>query len=221
MPGQILIVEDERAIADTLIYALRTEGFEPTWCDLGGKALEAVRASEPALVILDVGLPDLSGFEVCRSLRTFSEVPILFLTARGDEVDRIVGLEIGADDYVTKPFSPREVAARVRTILRRTRSAPARKGFQVDAETRRITYGGHLLDLTRFEYDLLSTLLAHPGRIFTRVELMESVWASSEETQDRTVDTHIKTLRAKIRAVAPEADPIQTHRGVGYSVDAA
>lgn len=212
-------MEDERAIADTLIYALRTEGFEPTWCDLGGKALETVRSLDPALVILDVGLPDLSGFEVCRTLRTFSEVPILFLTARGDEVDRIVGLEIGADDYVTKPFSPREVAARVRTILRRVRSAPAKTGFQVDADTRRISYRGRLLDLTRFEYDLLRTLLAHPGRIYTRVDLMESVWASSEETQDRTVDTHIKTLRAKIRAVAPEADPIQTHRGVGYSVD--
>ncbi|BDU73712.1 two-component system response regulator CreB [Mesoterricola silvestris] len=221
MPGRILIVEDERAIADTLIYALRTEGFEPVWCDLGGKGIEAVRASEPALVILDVGLPDLSGFEVCRSLRTFSEVPILFLTARGDEVDRIVGLEIGADDYVTKPFSPREVAARVRTILRRTRPVSTPKGFQVEGAARRIAYGGRLLDLTRFEHDLLRTLLAHPGRIFTRVELMESVWAGSEDSQDRTVDTHIKTLRAKIRAVAPEADPIQTHRGVGYSVDPA
>ena len=219
MPGRILIVEDERAIADTLIYALRTEGFEPVWCDLGGKALEAVRMEEWALVILDVGLPDISGFEVCRVLRTFSEVPILFLTARDNEVDRIVGLEIGADDYVTKPFSPREVAARVRTILRRTRSSPVKMGFQTDIATRRITYGGHLLDLTRFEYDLLRTLLAHPGRIYTRVELMESVWACSEETQDRTVDTHIKTLRAKIRTVAPEADPIQTHRAVGYSVN--
>jgi two-component system, OmpR family, catabolic regulation response regulator CreB len=221
MPGRILIVEDERAIADTLIYALRTEGFEPVWCDLGEKALASVRSSEPALVILDVGLPDLSGFEVCRSLRTFSEVPVLFLTARGDEVDRIVGLEIGADDYVTKPFSPREVAARVRTILRRARTVPSRPGFQVDAAARRITFGGRMLDLTRFEYDLLRTLLAHPGRIFTRLELMETVWAGSEETQDRTVDTHIKTLRAKIRSVAPEADPIQTHRGVGYSVEPA
>jgi two-component system catabolic regulation response regulator CreB len=122
---------------------------------------------------------------------------------------------------VTKPFSPREVAARVRTILRRARRSPAPTGFQVEAAARRITYGGHPLDLTRFEYDLLRTLLLHPGRIYTRAELMESVWAGSEETQDRTVDTHIKTLRAKVRAVAPEADPIQTHRGVGYSVDPA
>ena len=218
MPGNILIVEDERAIADTLVYALRTEGFEPSWCDLGGRALELVRTAEPVLVILDVGLPDLSGFEVCRSIRTFSEVPILFLTARGDEVDRIVGLEIGADDYVTKPFSPREVAARVRTILRRTRPAP-RTGFQVDPATRRIIFNGCPLDLTRFEFELLRALLVHPGRIYTRLELMATVWAGAEETLERTVDTHIKTLRAKVRAVAPKADPIQTHRGVGYSVE--
>lgn len=218
MADRILIVEDERAIADTLIYALRTDGFEPSWCDLGGAALEAIRVSEPALVILDVGLPDISGFEVCRCIRTFSEVPILFLTARNDEVDRIVGLEIGADDYVTKPFSPREVATRVRTILRRVRLIPVPPGFRVDAAARRIAFRGQVLDLTRFEYELMRTLLAHPGRIYTRTELMESVWAGAEETQDRTVDTHIKTLRAKLRTIAPEMDPIQTHRGVGYSV---
>jgi two-component system catabolic regulation response regulator CreB len=220
MSRRILVVEDERAIADTLLYALRTEGFDPTWCELGGQALDLVRSSDLALVILDVGLPDLSGFEVCRRIRTFSEVPILFITARGEEVDRIVGLEIGGDDYVTKPFSPREVATRVRTILRRSRPVPVSVGFHLDAATRRITYSGHLLDLTRFEYDLLRTLLAQRGRIFTRAELMEIVWAGAEETQDRTVDTHIKTLRAKIRAMAPDADPIQTHRGLGYSVEA-
>ena len=213
------MVEDERAIADTLLYALRTEGFEPVWCELGCQALDATRFDEPALVILDVGLPDLSGFEVCRRIRTFSEVPILFLTARGEEVDRIVGLEIGADDYVTKPFSPREVATRVRTILRRTRPNQAKSGFHLDDAARRVTFAGHLLDLTRFEYELLRVLLAHRGRVFTRSELMEMVWAGAEDTQDRTVDTHIKTLRAKIRAVAPEADPIQTHRGLGYSLD--
>ncbi len=213
------MVEDERAIADTLLYVLRTEGFEPFWCELGGQALELIRGNDLALVILDVGLPDLSGFEVCRRIRTFSEVPILFLTARGDEVDRIVGLEIGADDYVTKPFSPREVATRVRTILRRSQPTASRTSFQVHATAHRITYLGHLLDLTRFEYDLLRTLLNHRGRIFTRAELMDRVWAGAEETLDRTVDTHIKTVRAKIRSVAPDADPIQTHRGLGYSVD--
>ncbi|BDU78388.1 two-component system response regulator CreB [Mesoterricola sediminis] len=219
MGQPILIVDDEPAIADTLIYALRTEGFEPAWCDLGSRAITAVEASEPALVILDVGLPDLSGFEVCRRIRRFSEVPILFLTARDGEVDRVVGLELGADDYVTKPFSPREVTARVRTILRRTRPAPPPAGFRIDAAARKAHYAGRLLDLTRFEFDLLRTLVARPGRVFTRTELMETVWAGAEDTQERTVDTHVKTLRAKLRAAAPEADPIQTHRGVGYSVD--
>lgn len=219
MPGRVLVVEDERAIADTLLYALRTEGFEPVWCELGSQAMDLVRSDEPTLVILDVGLPDLSGFEVCRRIRTFSDVPILFLTARGEEVDRIVGLEIGADDYVTKPFSPREVATRVRTILRRSTPNHSKSGFHLDVTSRRVTFSGRLLDLTRFEYELLRALLAHRGRIFTRSELMEMVWAGAEDTQDRTVDTHIKTLRAKIRAVAPEADPIQTHRGLGYSLD--
>ncbi len=220
MPERILIVEDERAIADTLVYVLRSEGFNPEWVDLGMKAVESVRRAAPALVILDIGLPDVSGFEVCRILRTFSEVPVLFLTARDAEVDRIVGLEIGADDYVTKPFSPREVAARIRTILRRARPAAAPAGFMADPVSRRIAFRGQWLDLTRYEYGLLRTLLARPGRVFTRAELMDSVWAGSEETGDRTVDTHIKTLRGKIRALDPQADPIQTHRGVGYSVDA-
>ena len=219
MSGRILVVEDERAIADTLLYALRTEGFEPVLCELGSQAIELIRSDEPVLVILDVGLPDLSGFEVCRRIRTFSEVPILFLTARAEEVDRIVGLEIGADDYVTKPFSPREVATRVRAILRRSRPHQVKSGFHLDASSRRVTYSGYLLDLTRFEYELLRTLLTHRGRVFTRSELMEMVWSGAEETQDRTVDTHIKTLRAKIRAVSPQADPIQTHRGLGYSLD--
>lgn len=220
MPDRILIVEDERAIADTLLYVLRTEGFDPQWVDLGMLAVDAVRRDPPALVILDIGLPDVSGFEVCRTLRTFSEVPVLFLTARDAEVDRIVGLEIGADDYVTKPFSPREVAARIRTILRRARPVAVPAGFHADPASRRIAFRGQWLDLTRYEYGLLRTLLARPGRVFTRAELMDSVWAGSEETGDRTVDTHIKTLRGKLRALDPAADPIQTHRGVGYSVDA-
>jgi two-component system catabolic regulation response regulator CreB len=149
----------------------------------------------------------------------FSEVPILFLTARGEEVDRIVGLELGADDYVTKPFSPREVTTRVRTILRRSKPSHAKSGFHLDVASRQVTFMGRLLDLTRFEYELLRVLMSHRRRVFTRSELMEMVWAGAEDTQDRTVDTHIKTLRAKIRAVAPEADPIQTHRGLGYSLD--
>lgn len=222
MAGDILIVEDEPAIADAIAYALKTEGFTPRHVLTGGEALAVVAAGEVRLVVLDVGLPDLSGFEVCRRIRATSEVPVLFLTARSEEVDRVLGLEIGGDDYVAKPFSPRELVARVRVILRRLerREGPSLRGFEHDAPGRRIRYGGIPLDLTRYEYLLLRTLLAQPERIFTRTQLMEQVWAGAEESSDRTVDTHVKTLRAKLRAVDPEADPIQTHRGVGYSLSA-
>ncbi len=219
MPGSILIVEDERAIADTLVYALRTEGFDPHWCGLGGDALRLLREAEFQLAILDVGLPDLSGFEVCRRLRTFSDLPVLFLTARDGEVDRIVGLEIGGDDYVTKPFSPREVAARVRSILRRSAPRPAEAPLSLDPGTRRAAWRGEPLELTRYEFDLLRVLHGRPGRVFTREELLERVWSAAEDTQERTVDTHVKTLRAKLRAAGAGSEPIRTHRGVGYSLD--
>lgn len=224
MSGPILIVEDESAIADTIDYALRTEGFTPHRCELGGEALERLRRETFRLVILDVGLSDLSGFEVCRRLRTFSEIPIVFLTARSEEVDRIVGLEIGGDDYVTKPFSPRELVARVRVILRRTeqREKPIVPGtFELDEDGHRIRFSGQLLDLTRYEFLLLKILMGSPERVFTRAQLMEQVWAGAEESGDRTVDTHVKTLRAKLRAVNPELDPILTHRGLGYSLTRA
>ena len=221
MNGDILIVEDEAAIADVIAYALKTEGFTPHLCALGEEALARLRAGAYSLVILDVGLQDLSGFEVCRRLRAFSDVPVIFLTARRDEVDRVLGLEIGGDDYVAKPFSPRELVARVRVILRRLSprpSDPPAAAFEQDVPARRIRFRGQALDLTRYEYLLLATLLSQPERIFTRSQLMEEVWSGAEESADRTVDTHVKTLRAKLRAIDPEADPIQTHRGVGYSL---
>lgn len=221
MNGDILIVEDEAAIADVIAYALRTEGFAPHRCALGEEALARLRTGAFDLVILDVGLQDLSGFEVCRRLRTFSQVPVIFLTARSEEVDRVLGLEIGGDDYLAKPFSPRELVARVRVILRRLSPRAAESpasAFELDAPARRIRYRGQALDLTRYEYLLLGTLLSQPERIFTRAQLMEEVWCGAEESMDRTVDTHVKTLRAKLRAIDPEADPIQTHRGVGYSL---
>lgn len=223
MSGPILIVEDEGAIADTIAYALTKEGFAPVRVGLGEEALARLAQEAFRLVILDVGLPDISGFEVLRRLRTFSGIPVVFLTARNEEVDRIVGLEIGADDYMAKPFSPRELVARVRGILRRVdgsmeRRDPDAPRFRVDEASRRIWYGGSLLDLTRYEFLLLNTFLAHPGQVLTRGQLMERVWAGAEESSDRTVDTHVKTLRAKLRAVRPEEDPIQTHRGFGYSL---
>jgi two-component system catabolic regulation response regulator CreB len=225
MYRRILVVEDESAIADTVVYALRTEGFDVTWQATGQEALQALADGAYDLVVLDVGLPDTSGFDVCREIRKNSSLPVLFLTARASEVDRIVGLEIGADDYVAKPFSPREVAARVKAILRRTSRQPGADAeaappspWAIDPQRRIISYHGVPLDLPRNEYNLLSVLLAHPGWVYSRDQLMDLAWEAPESAMARTVDTHIKTLRARLRQVRPDADPIQTHRGVGYSL---
>ncbi len=227
MSKRILIVEDEQAIADSIAYALRTDGFTPRHVTLGEQALDLLRTAgdeAPALLVLDVGLPDMNGFEVCRQLRQFSNVPVIFLTARSDEIDRIVGLEIGADDYMTKPFSPRELVARIRVVLRRLGpSAPpapalSKCKFEIRELEARILYCGQQLDLTRYEYLLLKVLAEHPGHVLSRARLMDRVWADSPDTLDRTVDAHIKSLRAKLRAVDPTSDPIQTHRGMGYSL---
>jgi two-component system catabolic regulation response regulator CreB len=219
---KVLIVDDEPAIADTLDYVLRTDGFEPVCVGLGRLALDELKTHDYALVILDIGLPDMNGFDVCRELRRHSTVPVIFLTARSEEVDRIVGLELGADDYVAKPFSPREVASRARAILRRARTPPPLQPlpkplFEVDRDGSRIAYAGTSLSLTRYEFLLLAALLERPGRVLTRARLMEIVWSDAEESQDRTVDAHVKTLRAKLRLVR-DGDPIETHRGLGYSI---
>ncbi len=215
---RILIVEDEQAIADSIAYALRTDGFSPQHLTLGAAALASVRADAPALLVLDVGLPDMNGFEVCRQLRQFSNVPVIFLTARSDEIDRIVGLEIGADDYVTKPFSPRELVARIRVVLRRLAPGAPPQRFELREHEARILYRGQALDLTRYEYRLLKTMLEHPGHVLGRAQLMDRVWHDAPDTLDRTVDAHVKSLRAKLRALDPTSDPIQTHRGMGYSL---
>lgn len=223
----ILIAEDEPAIADTVAYALRAEGFGVEHLLLGGAVLPRVQGGGIDLVLLDVGLPDISGFDVCRALRASSDVPVIFLTARESEVDRVLGLELGADDYVVKPFSPRELVARVRARLRRREqeTRPSRwqrvGAFELDREGLRIRYHGHLLDLTRYEYGVLEALLARPGAVLSRTQLMDRVWTDALDSTDRTVDTHIKTLRGKLRAAegGDGEDPIRTHRGLGYSVD--
>jgi two-component system, OmpR family, catabolic regulation response regulator CreB len=229
MKPLILIVEDEDAIAQTLIYALTTDGFETRHVRLLAQARAALAREVASLVVLDVGLPDGSGFDLCRELRAGAHadarVPILMLTARSEEVDRIVGLELGADDYVAKPFSPREVSLRVKTILRRVSSSATTTDasetlFHLDREAQRIRFSGQVLALAKREYLLLKTLLERPGRICSREMLLDTVWGMDAESGDRTVDTHIKTLRAKLKAVRDDLDPIETHRGMGYSIAA-
>jgi two-component system, OmpR family, catabolic regulation response regulator CreB len=221
--NKVLIVEDEPAIADTIQYALETEGFAPVVAPTGQEALALIDNDAIDLIILDIGLPDINGFELCKQVRQRSALPIIFLTARNEELDRVVGLEIGGDDYVVKPFSPRELTARVKAVLRRTQpnnhEAPAVPPvWTVDAARRRIGYCGQSLDLSRTEYELLRTFIGRPGRVFTREQLMASIWDEPEASMDRTVDAHIKNLRAKLKTVRPDLDPIVTHRGTGYAL---
>ena len=234
-PLRILIIEDEPAIADTLLYALKTEGFAPEWCATGGAGLAALGKNNFALVVLDVGLPDGTGFELCKAIRTRSTVPVIFLTARNTELDRVLGLELGGDDYLVKPFSPRELTARVKAILRRTNGAvgaknspaggsaplPSTGELVVDDERCVITCRGVALNLTRYEFRLLRALAAKPGRVFSREQLMNAAWEDPGASLDRTVDAHIKMLRAKLREIVAGEDPIQTHRGLGYSLRSA
>jgi two-component system catabolic regulation response regulator CreB len=219
----ILVVEDEPAIADTIVYALESEGFRCQRLEVGAGVAELLERQPVALVVLDIGLPDMSGIEVCRRIRQRHDVPVIFLTARASEIDRVVGLELGADDYVTKPFSPRELAVRTKAVLRRARHGgggppPPATSFALDEERRQISYHGKPLDLSRYEYRLLAVLLKRPGRVYSRDELLDLVWDEPEASLDRTVDAHVKNLRAKLREIRPDLDPIATHRGMGYSL---
>jgi two-component system catabolic regulation response regulator CreB len=236
MSHTIFLVEDEASIAQTLIYTLESEGFTVQWFDRAEKTLQALSHDIPDFLILDVGLPDINGFALWRHIQAMGiSIPMMFLTARTEEIDRIVGLEMGADDYVAKPFSPREVSARVRTILRRVHgtqhhqttieSTPAdnlatasNHDFQLNEDKATIVFQQQLLSLTRYEYLLLKTLIKQPERVFSREQLLQLVWVNAEETLDRTVDTHIKTLRAKLRLIDENTEVIRTHRGLGYSL---
>jgi two-component system, OmpR family, catabolic regulation response regulator CreB len=233
---RILLVEDESGIADTLQYVLATDGFEPVWCSTAEEALREFTQALPALAVLDVGLPDLNGFELFKRLQALpggAQVPMLFLTARSDEIDRVVGLELGADDYIAKPFSPRELVARVRAILRRTRASTvavasvtvearppqADRPFVLDEERHQVRFYGRLLELSRYEYGMLRLLVLRPGRVFTREDFLTQVWDDATDSFDRTVDAHIKTLRAKLKLIAPSAEAIRTLRGTGYALN--
>ena len=220
----VLVVDDEPVLSGTVKNYLERAGMSAQTCGDGLVALDLVRATAPDVVVLDLGLPGMDGVEVCRQLRTFSDCYVLMLTARADEVDKLIGLSVGADDYMTKPFSPREVAARVKAILKRTapRVAPvvevAGKGpFEVDEDRFLIHYHGQPLGLTRHEFRLLQTLLARPERVFSREQLLDALGVAADAGYERNVDSHIKGLRAKLRQVDATAEPIQTHRGLGYS----
>lgn len=220
MKPRVLIIEDEPAIVDTIQYALETEGFA-TDCLSSGEPVREYMESKPVdLIILDIGLPDMSGLELCREIRRSHTTPIIFLTARTDEVDRIVGLEIGGDDYITKPFSPRELSARVKAVLRRTlpHENCSQQVFEVNESKRQISYHGKPLDLSRYEYEILKIFIRRPGHVYSRDMLMDLVWEQPEASLDRTVDAHIKNIRAKLKAAVPDCDPIVTHRGAGYSL---
>jgi two-component system catabolic regulation response regulator CreB len=223
--ARVLLLEDDPAIARTVVYTLEREGFTVEHVQLVRNAwicLDSLQA--PDLAVLDVGLPDGSGLDLCRELRQRgSIIPLILLTARSDETDRVLGLELGADDYIAKPFSPRELAARVRALLRRSRmqaaQAPRASLFSVDEGGGRISLDGQWLSLTRRELGLLQCLLDSPGRIHSRDALLDAVWGQSADSNDRTVDTHVKTLRAKLREIRPDLDSIVTHRGLGYSLE--
>jgi len=220
MSGRILIVEDEEKLAALLSDYLRQGGFEPQTLGDGAAAVELIRVERPDLVLLDLMLPGKDGMEICREVRAFSAVPIIMITARIEEIDRLLGLEIGADDYICKPFSPREVVARVRAVLRRISPGNgAMAGLDLDPARYRAVLHGRLLDLTAVEFQLLAYLAAHPGRIFSRSQLMDHIYPDDRIVSDRTIDSHIKKLRSKIAAVAPDEELIRSVYSVGYKFE--
>jgi DNA-binding response OmpR family regulator len=219
----ILIVEDDRKTASLVTLYLEREGFKTVVAYDGDRALELVQQTNPIFVVLDLMLPKMDGWEVCRAIRGSSDVPILILTAREEEMDRVLGLSLGADDYVVKPFSPRELVARVKAILRRTRSESREEKnllsfgrLVLDLQKRRVTLSNRSISLTRFEYNLLSTLMAAPGRIFSREELLTCLYSSGEAVIDRVIDVHIGKLRQKIEDDVSSPRYILTVRGLGY-----
>ena len=218
MSAAIWIVEDEPALAELMADYVRAAGFVPTVFGDGALALAAIRANAPALLVLDLMLPGLDGLSLCRAVREDSEVPIIMVTARVEEIDRLLGLELGADDYLCKPFSPRELVARIKAILRRARTqAPAPEQVRaIDAASRRAFVRGAPIDLTPSEFDLLAALARRPGQVFSRAQLLELAYQDKLDVHDRVVDSHVKNLRRKIEALAPGLDPIASVYGVGY-----
>ena len=223
MNGNILIVEDEEKLATLLGDYLKLSGFQSSWIADGNQVLPEVRGHMPDLILLDLMLPGRDGLEICKEIRGFSQVPIIMITARVEEIDRLLGLELGADDYICKPFSPREVVARVKTVLRRSGERQARPapGLTLDPDKFLAELHGHDLELTAVEFKLLHFLQQNPGRIYSRSQLMDKIYSDQRIVSDRTIDSHIKKLRKKIAAVAPGEELIHSIYGVGYKFEAA
>ncbi len=231
MKKRILIVDDEASIVDNITFALETEGFIHHWSENASAALDVLQSQDFDFIILDVGLPDKNGFDLFKEIQKLYDIPVMFLTARDDVVDRVVGLELGADDYLVKPFSPRELTARIKTILRRsnqstdhasgesrTKNGDCKVGPFIHQEAQKcISLDDTTLILSRYEYLLLEHFLSNPNKVYSRGQLMETIWDVPESSLDRTVDAHVKNIRAKIKAVMPDYDPLVTHRGLGYS----
>ena len=228
MIHRILVVDDEPAVTDLLAYNLRKAHYDVLTAADGRAAIQIAQQSKPDLILLDLMIPEIDGLDVCRELRKSSEVPIIMITARGEEIDRVVGLEIGADDYVTKPFSVRELMARIKAVLRRAQNDGVEKepstflrgpgNLMMDVERRAVTIGETTIELTRLEFDLLHRLLINSGRVLTRERLLEQAWGYEYIGDTRAVDSAVKRLRAKLREVSPEADCIESIRGVGYRI---
>ena len=227
MKSKVLIIEDEAGIVDNIIYALKTDGYNTQWCATGKDGLKVIEKENISIIILDIGLPDINGFELFKEIKKRGNIPVIFLTARSEEIDRVVGLEMGADDYVTKPFSPRELTARVKAVLRRSETRSNQTGnikknknfpFVCNDKKKAISYYGQQLEISRYEYRILKILIDHPGWVYSREQLMEQAWEEPDVSLIRTVDAHIKNIRRKIKKITPDVDPIVTHHGSGYAL---
>ena len=226
MTQRILVVDDEPSVTDLLAYNLRKAHYEVSTAADGQEALRLANESKPDLILLDLMIPEVDGLDVCRELRRTSNVPVIMITARGEEIDRVIGLELGADDYVTKPFSMRELMARIKAVLRRSQNEKTETpeiisgagDLRMDLEQRLVTVADMPIELTRLEFDLLHRLLINPGRVLTRERLLEQAWGYDYVGDTRAVDSAIKRLRAKLRAASPEADCIESVRGLGYRI---
>ncbi|MDK2595309.1 response regulator [Pseudoalteromonas obscura] len=217
---KVLIVEDEEKLAVVLGKYLEQAGYEFDIVMDGAEALKKIRTFTPDIILLDLMLPSMDGIEICTQVRKDSDVPIVMTTAKVEEIDRLLGLEVGADDYVCKPYSPKEVVARVKAILRRTTSTtPIQTGLLLDEETLFVNYNGQRTDFTHVEFMLLQTMFKHPGRVYNRARLMDSIYDDDRVVSDRTIDSHIKKIRKKLQDIAPDSEFIHSVYGVGYKFE--